>query len=113
MRGTSITLAASKKRHSVEAPAVTPLRRLYHCGRRQHESWDKNRHPVIGERILGNVEDYAEIATIVRHHYERVDGKGYPDAITGTAIPQISRIICVTDAYKVMTSGDLIAAHFR
>ncbi len=35
-------------------------------------------HSAIGERILAKVEDYAEIATIVRHHHERVDGMGYP-----------------------------------
>ena len=35
-------------------------------------------HPAIGERILSKVEDYAEIARIVRHHHERVDGLGYP-----------------------------------
>ena len=37
-------------------------------------------HSVIGERILANVDDYAEIAKIVRHHHERMDGNGYPDA---------------------------------
>ena len=37
-------------------------------------------HSEIGERILANVEDYAEIARIVRHHHERMDGNGYPDA---------------------------------
>ena len=34
---------------------------------------------MIGERILANVADYAEVASIVRHHHERFDGKGYPD----------------------------------
>ena len=40
-------------------------------------------HSAIGERILGKVEDYAEIATIVRHHHERIDGMGYPDGDRG------------------------------
>ena len=62
-------------------------------------------HPVIGERILRNVEDYDETATIVRHHHERVDGHGYPDGIVAEDIPAISRIICVADAYNAMTSG--------
>jgi len=62
-------------------------------------------HSVIGERILANVEDYAEIAKIVRHHHERMDGNGYPDAIPGDEIPLISRIIAVADAYNAMTSG--------
>jgi putative nucleotidyltransferase with HDIG domain len=62
-------------------------------------------HSEIGERILANVEDYREIATIVRHHHERWDGNGYPDGIPGAEIPLISRIISVADAYNAMTSG--------
>jgi len=61
-------------------------------------------HSVIGERILRNVEDYAEIAAIVRHHHERVDGNGYPDQLEGDQIPQLARIIAVADAYNAMTS---------
>jgi putative nucleotidyltransferase with HDIG domain len=62
-------------------------------------------HSEIGERILANVEDYHEIANIVRHHHERWDGNGYPDRVAGAEIPLISRIIAVADAYNAMTSG--------
>jgi putative nucleotidyltransferase with HDIG domain len=62
------------------------------------------RHSEIGERILAKVDDYAEIATIVRHHHERVDGQGYPDGLSEDDIPLISRIISVADAYNAMTS---------
>lgn len=61
-------------------------------------------HTMIGERILANVDDYAEIAQIVRHHHERVDGQGYPDGLSGEEIPLLSRIISVADAYNAMTS---------
>lgn len=61
-------------------------------------------HPEIGERILDKVEDYAEIARIVRHHHERWDGQGYPDGLEGEGIPLLSRIIAVADAYNAMTS---------
>jgi putative nucleotidyltransferase with HDIG domain len=61
-------------------------------------------HSAIGERILAKVEDYAEIARIVRHHHERIDGMGYPDGIAGDEIPLISKIIAVADAYNAMTS---------
>lgn len=61
-------------------------------------------HAAIGERILSNVDNYAEIAQIVRHHHERVDGRGYPDGLEGDAIPLVSRIIAVADAYNAMTS---------
>lgn len=61
-------------------------------------------HSAIGERILANVDDYAQIASIVRHHHERVDGRGYPDGLAGEEIPVLSRIIAVADAYDAMTS---------
>ena len=61
-------------------------------------------HTVVGERILANVENYADIARIVRHHHERVDGNGYPDRLVGGEIPLISRILAVADAYDAMTS---------
>jgi putative nucleotidyltransferase with HDIG domain len=61
-------------------------------------------HPEIGERILSKVDDYAEIASIVRHHHERIDGQGYPDGLAGGTIPLLSRIIAVADAYNAMTS---------
>ena len=62
-------------------------------------------HSSIGERILANVEDYADIARIVRHHHERLDGMGYPDNLHGEEIPLLSRIIAVADAYNAMTSN--------
>jgi putative nucleotidyltransferase with HDIG domain len=61
-------------------------------------------HAAIGERILSKVEDYAEIARVVRHHHERVDGLGYPDRLATDEIPLLSRIIAVADAYDAMTS---------
>lgn len=67
--------------------------------RRQMES-----HSEIGERILRNVDDYEEVAGIVRHHHERVDGNGYPDRLVGDEIPLLARIIAVADAYNAMTS---------
>lgn len=61
-------------------------------------------HPIIGERILANVESYAGIASIVRYHHERYDGNGYPDGLEGDAIPLLARIVAVADAYNAMTS---------
>jgi putative nucleotidyltransferase with HDIG domain len=69
-----------------------------------HERRQMEQHPEIGERILSNVDDYSDIATIVRHHHERVDGNGYPDRLSGDDIPVISRILAVADAYDAMTS---------
>lgn len=68
------------------------------------ERRDMQRHSEIGERILANVDTYSEIAAVVRHHHERVDGQGYPDGLDGSEIPLLSKIIAVADAYNAMTS---------
>ncbi len=61
-------------------------------------------HSEIGERILREVATYEDVARIVRHHHERMDGEGYPDRIDGPDIPLLSRVIAVADAYNAMTS---------
>jgi putative nucleotidyltransferase with HDIG domain len=68
------------------------------------ERREMQKHSEIGERILANVETYSEIASVVRHHHERVDGQGYPDGKSSEEIPVLSRIIAVADAYNAMTS---------
>ena len=49
------------------------------------------KHSEIGERILSKVEAYEDVALIVRHHHERIDGEGYPDKLPGDEIPSLSR----------------------
>ncbi len=62
-------------------------------------------HPLIGSNILlGLTEVIPFIADGARWHHERYDGKGYPDGLIGKAIPEIARIISVSDAYDAMTS---------
>ena len=68
------------------------------------ERREMERHSEIGEAILRNVDDYGEIAEVVRSHHERVDGTGYPDRLVGDDIPLLARIIAVADAYNAMTS---------
>ncbi|SFM42870.1 HD domain-containing phosphohydrolase [Thermodesulforhabdus norvegica] len=61
-------------------------------------------HPVIGETIVKELGLSDEERSIIRHHHERWDGKGYPDGIGGTDIPLVARIICVADAYDAMST---------
>jgi len=60
-------------------------------------------HASIGERLLLPLGLDAPIAQIVRHHHERFDGEGYPDGLSGEAIPLASRIIGICDAFDAMT----------
>ena len=62
-------------------------------------------HARAGAQIIGDDESLTEVATMVRHHHERWDGKGYPDRLRGEQIPLGSRIIAVCDAFDVMISG--------
>ncbi|HET7171131.1 MAG TPA: HD-GYP domain-containing protein [Gaiellales bacterium] len=69
------------------------------------DEWAEMReHPAIGARILAEVEDYSDIALVVRSHHERWDGAGYPDGLAGDGIPRLARIIAVADSYNAMTS---------
>lgn len=61
-------------------------------------------HPKIGADILKNVSEMPNIAIGAHWHHERYDGKGYPDGLAGTDIPECARIIGVADAYDAMTS---------
>jgi putative nucleotidyltransferase with HDIG domain len=61
------------------------------------------RHPGDGADMLAAVGD-PEIAAIVRHHHERMDGRGYPDGLIGSDIPLGARIIAVADTFDAITS---------
>ena len=63
------------------------------------------RHPVVGERILGSIEFLNGVRPLVRHEHEHWDGSGYPDGLAGEAIPLGSRIILACDAYDAMTTN--------
>jgi HD-GYP domain-containing protein (c-di-GMP phosphodiesterase class II) len=61
-------------------------------------------HPIIGENILKSITLFDTERKIIRHHHERWDGKGYPDGLSGTDIPMLSRILSVADSFDAMIS---------
>ena len=61
-------------------------------------------HPLSGSRMLNSSHEYSRLAVGVLHHHERIDGKGYPNGISGDQIPIESKIIAVADAYDAMTA---------
>ncbi|MFZ2959693.1 MAG: HD domain-containing phosphohydrolase [Candidatus Ozemobacteraceae bacterium] len=61
-------------------------------------------HPELGIRILKKVEFLVTVVPIIRHHHERYDGRGYPDALKAEEIPFAARIITIADSYDAMTS---------
>jgi putative two-component system response regulator len=62
-------------------------------------------HASVGADILKKITDFPELAIGARWHHERFDGRGYPDGLCGTDIPEVARIIAVADTYDAMTSN--------
>jgi putative two-component system response regulator len=61
-------------------------------------------HPVVGERLCGELRSLRKVRPIVRHHHERLDGSGYPDGLRGDAIPLLAQIIGVVDVFDALTT---------
>jgi len=60
------------------------------------------RHPVLGEEILSPFKRLEGLLPIVRHHHERLDGKGYPDGLRAEQIPLEVRIVTVADRFEAL-----------
>lgn len=61
-------------------------------------------HPQIGYEILNIVDLPWPVAEIVLQHHERMDGSGYPNALTGEQILPEARILAVADVIDAMTT---------
>jgi putative two-component system response regulator len=62
-------------------------------------------HPVVGDRLCGDLRALNRVRSIVRHHHERLDGSGYPDGLVGDQIPLLAQVIGVVDVYDAMTTN--------
>lgn len=63
------------------------------------------RHTTEGHRILIEAGNASEIVMdVARHHHERLDGKGYPDRLSGDAISLYARMGTVCDVYDAISS---------
>ena len=62
------------------------------------------RHPTVGADICRPLHTLQDVVPIIRHHHEKLDGSGYPDALRGDAIPREACILGVADVYDALTS---------
>jgi putative nucleotidyltransferase with HDIG domain len=62
-------------------------------------------HPEVGANIIKNMKFLESACDLVRHHHERLDGKGYPDGLKGDEISIGARIVAVADSFDAMTSN--------
>ncbi len=78
---------------------------LHKKGKLSPNDWKAIRsHPIVGDEVLAPIGFLQQARKIVRHHHERMDGKGYPDGLTGEKLDLPTRIIIVADAYDAMAS---------
>jgi HD-GYP domain-containing protein (c-di-GMP phosphodiesterase class II)/HAMP domain-containing protein len=69
-----------------------------------HDEYDLiKKHPVYAFEVLHEIDNLKDISHIVKHHHERVDGRGYPDNLSDTDIPVESKILCLVDTWDAMT----------
>ena len=67
-------------------------------------------HTTVGADILHSLPFSNEepllktVYEIARWHHERYDGRGYPDGLTGEAIPIAAQVVSVADVYDALTS---------
>lgn len=61
-------------------------------------------HAPKGGEIVRQIEELIQVSDVIRHHHERLDGRGYPDGLRGEAIPLLSRVILIADCFEAMTS---------
>jgi HD-GYP domain-containing protein (c-di-GMP phosphodiesterase class II) len=65
------------------------------------------RHAQFTIDILSKIrfgKRYREIPNIAGHHHERVDGRGYPDGLTGAEMHPMSKMMAVADVFDAITS---------
>lgn len=74
-------------------------------GKLNDEEWALIRkHPVVGANIIKPLGFMDREQFIIRHHHERMDGKGYPDGLKSDDLDILTRILIVVDSYDAMTS---------
>jgi cyclic di-GMP phosphodiesterase len=61
-------------------------------------------HTIIGEGLCSELRLLRGVRPIVRHHHERLDGSGYPDALRGDEVPLLAQIMSVVDVYDALTT---------
>ncbi|VAV85011.1 Metal dependent phosphohydrolase, HD region [hydrothermal vent metagenome] len=68
------------------------------------EEESMRKHPEIGAKILGFVEEMREVVPAILYHHEKLDGTGYPAGLKGEGIPLHAKIIAIADTFDALTT---------
>ena len=98
--GTAALLHDVGKIHEDFAPLLRKAGRLT-----PEERMLMQAHPVRSADLAGTIAEFrGRVQTDIRNHHENYDGTGYPDGLTGEAIPIGARIIMIADTIDAMTT---------
>jgi putative two-component system response regulator len=61
-------------------------------------------HPTLGVEIVKPLQSLQDVLPLIRWHHERLDGRGYPDGLSGEKIPFLVRVLSVADVYDALSS---------
>ena len=90
--------------HDVGKIAI-PDRVLLKKGRLTRKEYDvMKEHPIVGDDLCRTVRSFESVRPIVRHHHERLDGRGYPDGLAGDRIPLLAQIVSIVDVFDALTT---------
>ncbi len=99
-----VVLRRSAQFHDI-GKLVIDLSCIQKPGKLTDEEWVLIRkHPTVGANIIKPLGFMEKEQFIIRHHHERVDGKGYPAGLTGDELDDLTKIITVVDSFDAMTS---------
>ena len=87
------------KIHEVYAPILRKPDKLTPAERALMQT-----HPVKSAELVSAVSHLKDIVASIKHHHENWDGSGYPDGLSGEAIPVFARIIAIADTIDAMTT---------
>ena len=78
---------------------------LKKTGKLTADEWEAmRRHPAVSEEICRPLGLATEILFLIKHHHERLDGKGYPVGLPAQDQPLLQRILVVADSFDAMRS---------
>jgi putative nucleotidyltransferase with HDIG domain len=78
---------------------------LRKAGKLTAEEWETmRRHPIVSEEICRPLGLPDEVLFLIKHHHERIDGKGYPAGLPPEQQPLLQRILVVADSFDAMRS---------
>lgn len=78
---------------------------LSKAGKLTAEEWETmRRHAIVSESICRPLGLPEEVLFLIKHHHERLDGKGYPSGLSAQELPFLQRILVVADSFDAMRS---------